>query len=353
MYTVMSASRQTASEPPDFTDHQLLFLISQPRAGSTLLQSVLAGIDGLVTTAEPWLMLHPTYALREQGHSADYDSRAAFRALSGFLTAMPGGRSDYVAALRLLGLHLYGHACASRHGRLFLDKSPRYHYILTELLEVFPNARFILLLRNPLAVLASVLSTWVRGKWARLRFYRDDLLLAPQRLVEAKESVTGNVFVMYYEDLVAAPEVQVSHLCAWLGEPYSPELLTYGQRPLPAGEFGDPTGIRRHSRPSPESLDRWQELGRHPQTRHLALAYLDALGQDTVTRMGYNSDALRDQLLAVRAERGLPWVTWEQAIGEDTSLLAKARVRAAGIVQSAARLPIDPNHLAGNDQVHD
>ena len=60
-----------------FGDQDLIFLISQQRAGSTLLQRILGGHPEVHTTAETWLMLHPIYALREQGsdnpHTWEFD----------------------------------------------------------------------------------------------------------------------------------------------------------------------------------------------------------------------------------------------------------------------------------------
>ena len=48
-------------------NHQhLIFLISLPRSGSTLLQRIIGGHKDIHTTAEPWLMLHPFHALKAE-----------------------------------------------------------------------------------------------------------------------------------------------------------------------------------------------------------------------------------------------------------------------------------------------
>ena len=52
----------------------LIFIISQPRAGSTLLQRILGGHPEIHTAAEPWIMLHPLYALKSKGCSAEYNA---------------------------------------------------------------------------------------------------------------------------------------------------------------------------------------------------------------------------------------------------------------------------------------
>ncbi len=141
----------------------LIFLISQPRSGSTLLQRVLAGHPEVMTVAEPWLMLHPFYALKHDGHTAEYDAALAREGLDDFLAQVEGGEDAYLEAVRGFAGSLYARALASGGKRVFLDKTPRYHHILPELRRVFPQARFVFLLRNPLAVLASTLDAWFEG----------------------------------------------------------------------------------------------------------------------------------------------------------------------------------------------
>lgn len=303
----------------EFNDHQLLFLVSQPRAGSTLLQVLLGGLDAVATTAEPWLMLHPTYALRETGHQANYDATLAFRALQDFWSALPNGRQDYLTAMRKMGCHLYGRACAKQGKSIFLDKTPRYYHILPELAEIYPEARFIILFRNPLAVLSSILNTWVKGSWSKLAYFHDDLLLAPRLLVDGAEQWVERTCIIRYESLIATPEAELRRVCQWLGLAYQPGLLDYGERLLPSGRYGDPIGVRRHSTPTAGSLDRWLQMGASIPERYFALDYLGSLDSEVVARMGYDSSQLRSKLEAIDCKPGKPPVRWAEAIALDIS----------------------------------
>jgi hypothetical protein len=313
-----------------FSDSQLIFLVSQPRAGSTLLQHVLAGQKEIHATAEPWLMLHPVYALREGGQTAEYDARLARRALHDFLQSLPLGEAAYWTAVRGMALSLYGQACSSVGKSLFLDKTPRYYYILTELAQIFPAARFIILFRNPLAVLHSVLNTWVRGEWVRLSMFRDDLLLAPGLLADGVTSLAERVFTLQYEALVERPEVEVRALCHWLDVGYEPQMLAYGERKRLPGRYGDPVGLARYERPSVGSRDKWLELGRTPQMRHLAEAYLQTLGPVLLARMGYEAAELQRQLSAVPCQRGKIRVRWSQLFPSEDAQLDRLRLVWAG-----------------------
>lgn len=322
-----------------FVDADLIFLVSQPRAGSTLLQSILAGSEAVHTTAEPWFMLHPLYALRETGHTADYDATVAARALQDFLGTINDGETTYYRAVRLMALELYGRACHEVGKPRFLDKTPRYYTILPELARVFPRARFVILLRNPAAVLSSILRTWVKGNWNRFEYFRDDLLAAPRLLTSFASEATEQAYVVRYESLVLAPDETIRELCEWLALPYRSDMLEYGRRSRPSGRYGDPTGFAKHERPSAESLNAWLDDARDPQIYHLLSAYLDALGPAQLAAMGYDADHLKGQLAGIDRLPGKPSLRWEQLMMGDKSTADRLRLILAGARQE--KRPID------------
>ena len=53
--------------------------------------------------------------------------------------------------------------------RYFLDQTPQYHLIIPELLRVFPAASYVILFRNPLAVLVSMIAAWVPDDFSGCR----------------------------------------------------------------------------------------------------------------------------------------------------------------------------------------
>src|SRR5688572_7827725 len=134
---------------------QPIFLFSLPRAGSTLVQRVIASHDDVHTVSEPWLLLPFLYALRTDGARAEYWHEAGAEALADFCGALPGGEDEYRAAVRELAERLYS-AATPDGPRYFLDKTPHYHVIADEVMRTFPDAKFVFLWRNPLAALASL-----------------------------------------------------------------------------------------------------------------------------------------------------------------------------------------------------
>lgn len=276
----------------------LIFIISQPRSGSTLLQRVLAGHPDIQTSAETWLMLHPAYALKDSGLESEYDSRFAAAGMNEFLTHYTAGSEVHYDAIRAWAGVIYGNALEKGGKKYFLDKTPRYFFIIPELYRLFPRAKFIFLLRNPMAVLASELSTYVKGDWPVLGIFRPDLLSAPRYILDGIKLLGNDAIVIRYEEFVTAPERNISALCARLGISYHDAMLDYAGTPKPIGKMNDPVGIDQHSRPSDSNVDKWKNMAHDEQNRHFALSYLKALGRDVISSLGYPYDDIHKVLSA-------------------------------------------------------
>ena len=282
-----------------FSDHShIIFLISLPRSGSTLLQRILGGHASIHTTAEPWVMLHPLHAFKTNKIKSVFDENLAAAATQDFLSTIPENMELYFQAVRAYGLTLYNRALEISGKELFLDKTPRYYSIIPELSQTFPNSRFIILLRNPLAVMSSVLQTWFRNDPQILSTTANqrDLIDGPRLLLDGITMLENKAHVVHYEQLVSEPEMVIRSLCDYLEISYSDEMLDYGNREAPRGRFGDNVGINRHKKPVSDSINSWRKNLTSPTLRQYAVDYLHRLGHDTVARMGYDFDAIASTL---------------------------------------------------------
>ncbi len=276
-----------------------LFILSLPRAGSTLLQRILAAQPSVATTSEPWLLLPQVYATRGPGARAEYGHLLGVRALQDFVGSLPEGADTYRAALRSFALELYG--AAADGAAFFIDKTPRYSLICHELRAVFPDARFVVLWRNPLAVAASMIRTWGEGRW-NLHAYRADLYRGLASLIDFVETEGGGLVELRYEDLVADPEREVRRVCRETGIEFRAETLGRLEDVGLEGRMGDPTGVDRWSRVSDASLGRWPGAFGNPLRRRWARRYLSWIGDGRLARMGYDRAEIEGSL---RSERGL------------------------------------------------
>ena len=297
-----------------FLGQGLIFIISQPRSGSTLLQRVLAGHPTVQTSAETWLMLHPLYALKESGIKSEFNHRWARRGVQDFLTHYTDGDEVYIRALRNWAGEIYGNAL-HRSGKVhFIDKTPRYFFIVPELARVLPEAKFVFLLRNPLAVLASELKTYVKDKWEILSRFEPDLRQAPDLLLAGMSELDDAAIPVRYESFVINPESELRSLCDRLGLSFLPAMLDYAKTPAPTGRMNDPVGIHKHQAPSQSSVEKWRWMLDDPQACHFAEAYLRDLGPDTLNAFGYPYESLIQEFSQRnRSMRGgsriFPWRT--------------------------------------------
>ena len=288
----------------------LIFLISQPRAGSTLLQRILNGHSDIHTTAEPWIMLHPIYALKRNGLDAEYESSLARQGLDDFLMQVPEGEELYIEALREMANVLYNKMINVSKKKYFLDKTPRYYFIIPELYRVFPKAKFIFLMRNPIAVLSSVLKTWCGNILQNLvnRPIHTDLIKGPYYLLEGIKRLKEDAIVVHYEKLVQNPKEVMQHVCNRIGIQFNENMLEYGKHPAPEGRFGDSVGVHKHISPVSEYIDKWTENLASPDLIEFAQKYLLDLGPEVISRMGYSYQNIKDKLepkkLYYRKSRG-------------------------------------------------
>jgi len=276
----------------------MVFLVSLPRSGSTMLQRVLGGHPDIHATAEPSVMLHPLYALKHQGLKAEYDATECRNALRDFVGALPAGEEGYYAAVRQMGRSLYSQAVRDAGKSRFLDKTPCYIYILQELARAFPRARIVLLLRNPLAILASVLDTWFNRNVAAFESSSNfqDMRDGPRLLADAIDGLGDNVIVTRYEDIIRDTESEVRRICEFVGIPYFSPMLEYGARPAPIGKFGDPRKVNEHTRPVTDYADKWKEVFSDAGLREYADAYIKSLGDELLSRLGYPMAGLVEAL---------------------------------------------------------
>lgn len=296
----------------------LIFIISQPRAGSTLLQRILTGDDRVHTTAEPWILLHQLYALRSTGHSAEYNVSLAYVATQEFCNNLPEGGEAYYHGIRQLACYLYNQAIESSPGKsIFVDKTPRYYHIIPELFHLFPEAKYLILFRNPLAVLSSILNQLVKDHYILLGRYQHDLLIAPEKLVDGVTLLGDQCRVVHYESLVTQPDAVLRSLCDFLNLNFADEMLEYGQREIPQGQMGDSSNINHYSSVTTTSLHKWLDMGKNRQTRHFAEEYLVKLGEELILKMGYESTSLREQLAQIKVEHGNFRYRWDSLFSHD------------------------------------
>jgi hypothetical protein len=106
--------------------------------------------------------------------------------------------------------------------KVFIDKNPVYYYFLARLEKIFPDAKFIHLVRDYRGNITSHRRVFKIQDAAHLA-YR--WLKINQMIETRKAKNKARYFTLRYEDLVQEPEKYMSDLCSFLGVPYSENMI--------------------------------------------------------------------------------------------------------------------------------
>jgi len=280
----------------------LIFLISTPRSGSTLLQQMLGGNPEVHTLPEPWIALPSLYTLYSRNidrrHNTEYNLYWARTAVKGFIEHLPGGEETYLSGIRKMYAHLYGSALEGTGKKIFLDKGPRYFLIIPELYKVFPEAKYIILFRNPLAFLVSIFNRWGKGRYEVFSGFKPDLLEGGRRLIAGTSLLNGRAAVIKYEELLDDTEKSLKDICGATGLRYDPVMMKYERKQKFDSSLGYQEQKEEYWSGAADSrnADKWALSLRDPQLWRAADDYLRFLGSKLVEGMGYSYDGMKQVL---------------------------------------------------------
>ncbi|MFJ6080861.1 sulfotransferase family protein [Streptomyces sp. NPDC092369] len=186
-----------------------VFVLSSVRSGSTLLRVLLNSHSRIRAPHE--MHLRTLHVDLSRTFSAD-----AMQALQ-----LDKDELEHMLWDRVLHLEL------ARSGKdVIVDKTPPNTLIWPRLQRCWPSARYILLLRHPGAVVASLTD---RRKDPDHEDIRAEVLRYAEKLEEARLGLDA-AHVITYEELTADPEKVTRGLCDHLGVTWEPAMLDYGSK---------------------------------------------------------------------------------------------------------------------------
>ncbi len=270
-----------------------VFLLSLPRSGSTLLQRMMASHPEIATTSEPWILLPLIYAFREEGVVAEYEHHNLAQAMNDLCDQLPNGKEDCFLEMKEMVSNIYEKLGGGT--AYFLDKTPRYHLIVDEIRQLYPDSKIIILWRNPLAVAASMIETWGKGKW-NLYWFSVDLYKGLANLVKFYAENNENVLAIQFEEYVKNPDIYNNKLFEYLGLTNQEKISDKFTDINLNGRMGDPTGVKEYSSVSDESLNKWRKTMSGPIRKIWCRRYINWIGEERLKVMGYRKSEILDQL---------------------------------------------------------
>ncbi|WP_104734339.1 sulfotransferase family protein [Hanstruepera ponticola] len=259
-------------------ENQLLFLISQPRSGSSLLQQLLLNSEQIFSVPEPWMMLSLIHTYKSTSISSSYNPNFTASNFISFLELTDNGLKDFKSQIKELALETYN--IRKPFKGYFLDKTPRYYHILEDLNELFPNAKYVFLVRNPLSVFASMLDYNFNGKYFKFLSSSDrmdDLFLAPKNISNFANKHNKHILIEY-EKLVKNPELELKKIFNYLSLEVPKNMLTYNlEETFSETKSIDTKSLKKHQQATDNYIDSWKKIIDTSQKKELALGYLKEL----------------------------------------------------------------------------
>ena len=225
-----------------------IFIVGMPRAGSTLVEQILASHPAIEGTAE--LPDIPAMVRRLDARKMRGDPSLYPECLAGLDSG----------ALKALGAEYLERAQVQRFTDrpLFIDKLPNNWAHVGLIRLILPNAKIIDARRHPLACgFSNFKQHYARGQrfsydLAEIgAYYRDYVAL----MRHFDKILPGYVHRVIHEELVADPETEVRRLLDFLGLPFDQACLAFYENPR-AVRTASSEQVRRPI--SREGLDRWK-----------------------------------------------------------------------------------------------
>lgn len=270
----------------DVDQKQLIIVGGAPRSGTTLVQNILDTHPEIFGGPE-FDRLPAVVNLRNQM----LRSVAAGR-ISQFCDA-----SHVDEAIRKMVFSLLTAKMDGNKARYISEKTPANVLVFEDLHEIFPEARFIFVVRDPRAVVNSMLQVGQRARqqgkktgdftrsiYAAIK-YAQDCMDAGFKFAEFHREKT---YIIRYESLVRNPASETERICAFLGIAWDPGMVHPGivQHPGEStldGIFYDRAMYQRD--PVTDEVDKWRQ-------------YLSPVQQALITRTFGKNDNLSDYRLA-------------------------------------------------------
>lgn len=305
---------------------RLVFVISPPRAGSTLLLRILHAAPGIHGEPEP----HVIPPLAHLGpwrrvDRAPYDPIRSQEGLRAFVARLPDGEAGWLRAARAYADSLYGDMLDASGARLLVDKTPANALCLPLLQRLYPDARYVVLTRHPAAIALSHADSFFGGDLAAACAHNPVLerWLPPMARWLRQRPVP--LLHLSYEALVTTPQASLDRLAAFLDHPLPATALDYQQVAAVDGP-GDPTGVHRFTRPVPDRVDAWVEGLADPARFAVVARQLAGISSEDLAAWGTPRSQLWAPLQQARPDawrRAAP--TWQRYRLQRRALVALRR----------------------------
>lgn len=265
------------------SDDLCLFVLGCDRSGTTLLQGLLNSHPDIFISYEIGIIYPLKNVYEREGASfmIDLVCKRGLIEEGQALQVLDEYRDGKFESFSNLLAKLY-RMRASKDGKsIWGDKMPSYTGHIDELAFLFPNSRFINIIRDP----RGVSSSWAKTDWGPMTTYhaakkwRKKIYEARESLIKLDKNRYENIL---FEDLVNDPEPVLRRICRLVGKEYDSVMLDPINRKksiLP--KRLDELHPDRNKPVNSNIAEKWREL---PKNR---LSHIETICREDMLAFGY------------------------------------------------------------------
>lgn len=275
------------------------FIVGCPRSGTTLLRRMLDSHSEIAVTPETHFGANYVSKRDRFGVAGEACARSAllddfcrsdgFREMAiddtRFRTRAGSDPKDPWLPLRI-AMQDFGRL---RKSIIVGEKTPSHALYIEALSKAFSDARFLILRRDPRAVVAS----WHRTTWSKRTSTEvsEKWRRYSQAMRHASRSLPGRCLEVRYEDLVSNPTAVLKTICTFLGTSFDPRMMFYHQRDASFPDEGVDDQLTFEP-PNPLRIDAWRA-----ETPASELRRIEAICVHEMAVYGYRRDtSVRERL---------------------------------------------------------
>lgn len=282
---------------------KLIFLISLPRSGSTLLQKILMNHKDVASDQENWILLNLLSFIKDKS-SVSILSKASQRSAA----------NKFVASNGILEESLYKSIGQSyknilleafQDSEYFIDKTPRNYYILDELKMAFPDSKFIFILRSPVSIISSILNTWTKRRFSNYFGYSFDINFGFDAIGKYLENHNNkNDFIITYDELVKNTDSSINEIYKFLkiNEDNSHDFNDFNNN-LKHSSIGDPIKKNKTRQVDIHSLDSWKKTVNSYFYKKYLLYKIKKINESYIKFGGYDKENLIKEIQSININR--------------------------------------------------
>lgn len=283
------AAAATDPSQSDADQNGPIFVAGADRSGTTLMFALLASHPSisLVRRTNMWRYFHGSYGdLREQGNlERCLGDMVRYRRMRHLQPDPDRIRREFLKGEPTYGrlFALFHEHNAERVGkRRWGDKSLHTEHYADRVFAEFPNGRIVQMVRDPRDRYASVHKRYERDL-SRVGAATARWLTSTHAGLRNQRRYPNRYLIVRYEDLACEPEATMRHVCAFIGEDYSPEMLTMNGAP----EHRDRGGNSSFGDVAPRTIST-RAIGRFKDVLPPSeLAFIELIAARQLAALGY------------------------------------------------------------------